>query len=131
MQSSDDKDGRDGYNYFTERQRLKQQHDSIITTNNSVRGTNTKTWIIAALAALFSGLTFFSQCNEGCTESNRQSQQLREGLTKQLQDSFQQIRETFEASYRHLQFQIDTFLRTTQLKDTAALRHNPIDQKHD
>jgi septal ring factor EnvC (AmiA/AmiB activator) len=69
-----------------------------MTTNSSVRGTNTKTWIIAGVAALFAILAFFRDCGQ-----DRQSKRKQLQLQEQLRDSSRQIRETLQSDVRRIE----------------------------
>ncbi len=104
----------DGYVYMQERELKSQEHQSIITTNNSVRGTNTKVWIIAGVAALFSILTFFKSCRQ-----DQQSQEKLLLLQKQLHDSSEQIRETLHFDIHRLE---DSIKNVSNLIDTNSLQ---------
>jgi len=107
----------DGLDYAIKLEREREQHESIITTNNSVRGTNTKTWIIAALAAIFAALTFF----KGCEEDRQYKSQLNK-LKEQLQDSSRQIRETFKADVYRIEDSLEMISKLIKTSGRPSIK---------
>lgn len=82
-----------GLDYSLRLRREREQHQSIIRTNQSVRKTNGTTTIIAGTAALFSILVFFRDCNK----EERINQ-----LQKAVTDSSQQIRQTLQYEIQNI-----------------------------